>query len=95
MSYAVIARYECAPTDVDIIRTALVAMRERTPSEPGNLQYTVHTEIGQKGVFVLYERYVDKTAFEAHKSSEHFVEHIAGTVFPRLTGRTVTFAEEL
>ncbi len=71
-SYAVIARYECAPADAEIIRAALLAMREHT-----------------------HERYVDKSAFEAHKSSEHFVEHIVETVFPCLTGRTVMFAGEL
>ena len=40
---------------------------------------------GQPGVFVLYERYTDEVAFQAHLATEHW---------PRLRGQVLPFLEE-
>lgn len=95
MPYAVVAHYKGAPEDAGLIRGALLEMREHTLREPGNLLYVVHADTADDAAFTLYEQYADEAAFEAHTKSEHFAEHILGTVRPRLLERTVTFATVL
>ncbi|MGW2965005.1 putative quinol monooxygenase [Streptomyces sp. NPDC001220] len=93
MAYAVVARYRCAPADEATVRAALLKAREATRTEPAGLMYEVHVMEGEPGGFLLYERYVDREGFEAHRASAHFAEVIVGVVLPLLTERTVTFAE--
>ncbi|MEU9157501.1 putative quinol monooxygenase [Streptomyces sp. NPDC048417] len=93
MAYTVVAHYRCAPADEAAVRAALLKAREATRTEPANLLYEVHVVEGERGGFLLYERYVDREGFEAHKAAEHFKEVVVGVVWPLLTERTVTFAE--
>ncbi|GAA2614722.1 putative quinol monooxygenase [Paractinoplanes durhamensis] len=96
MPYAVIAHYRCPAQEAAQIREALLAMREHTLKEPGNQAYEVHAEVGaEPPAFILYERYTDRAAFDAHAASEHFEKFILGIVRPLLTDRTVRFAETL
>ncbi|WP_327712330.1 antibiotic biosynthesis monooxygenase [Streptomyces sp. NBC_00464] len=95
MAYAVFAHYRCEPADGATVRAALLKMREHTRNEPANLVYEVHAQEEVPGGFVLYEVYTDRAGFDAHASTDHFAELIAGTVRPLLTDRTVTFAERL
>jgi quinol monooxygenase YgiN len=95
MVYAVIARYTCAPDDVDTVRAALLVMRDRTRAEPGNLAYVVHEDADTVGVFVLYEQYVDRAGFDAHTRTPHFEEQIIAVVRPLLEDRSVVFANVL
>ena len=95
MTYAVVARYVCDPADAEEVRSVLLTMRDHTRSEPANRAYVVHEEVDVPGAFVLYEQYDDRTGFDAHTASRHFLEHIIGRVRPLLTDRTVHFAEVL
>ncbi|MFJ8864680.1 putative quinol monooxygenase [Streptomyces sp. NPDC102473] len=95
MAFAVIAHYRCAPSDEATVRAALLAMREHTLTEPGNLGYEVHAEVDQPGAFVLYERYADRAGFDAHAGADYFDELIVRTVRPLLSERAVTFADVL
>ncbi|WP_030611438.1 putative quinol monooxygenase [Streptomyces fulvoviolaceus] len=95
MSYAVVAHYRCEPADEGTVRAALLKAREGTRAEPANLMYEVHGVADQPGGFLLYERYVDRDGFEAHKVADHFKELIVGTVWPLLVERSVSFAEVL
>ncbi|MFJ3803763.1 putative quinol monooxygenase [Streptomyces sp. NPDC090088] len=95
MAYAVVAQYRCAPADADAVRAALRKAQAASRAEPANLMYEVHEVEGEPGGFLLYERYVDKEGFEAHKAAEHFKEVVVGVVWPLLVERTVTFAEVL
>ncbi|MEU6349129.1 putative quinol monooxygenase [Streptomyces sp. NPDC047072] len=95
MAFTVVAHYRCEPADADTVRAALLKAREGARTEPGNLMYEVHTVVDRPGEFLLYERYVDREGFEAHKVAEHFQEIVVGVVWPLLLERTVTFAEVL
>jgi quinol monooxygenase YgiN len=88
--YAVIAHYRCTAQNAGLIQEALLMMHEHTLKEPGTLAYEVHAE---PPAFILYEQYADRAAFDAHAGSEHFAEHILGTVRPRLTHRDVLFGD--
>ncbi|MEV1025363.1 antibiotic biosynthesis monooxygenase [Streptomyces sp. NPDC050264] len=95
MAYAVFAHYRCDAADAEAVRDALLKMREYTREEPANVTYEVHAEAERPGGFVLYEVYEDRAGFDAHGAAAHFEELILGVVRPKLTERTVTFAEVL
>lgn len=95
MTFAVVARYTCAPEDVSEIRSRLMAMREHTLQEPANLAYVVHQDAEDPHIFLLYEQYLDRSGFDAHAQTPHFAEHIAGFIRPRLLERTAYFSEVL
>ena len=95
MPYAVIAIYRCAAADTALVRDTLLKMRDHTRREPGNLAYEVHADADDPAAFILYEKYADRAGFEAHAASPHFAEYILGTVRPKLTERTVRFADVL
>ncbi len=95
MPYAVIAHYQCRPEDVELVRDALLKMREHTLQEPANLFYIVHSDPEDPTSFTLYEQYTDQSGFEAHAQTPHFTEHIVEKVRPRLLNRTVTFLDVL
>ena len=44
-------------------------------AEPGCLTYLVHRDVNEPRTFFLYEQYRDAAAFDAHRSSAHFMEH--------------------
>jgi quinol monooxygenase YgiN len=93
MPYAVVAHYRCEPADAGLVRDALLAMREHTLREPGNLAYVVHADAGAEAAFTLYEQYADQAAFDAHTRTPHFTQYIVEVVRPRLTERTVWFGD--
>jgi quinol monooxygenase YgiN len=88
MEFVVIARYRASAGEEDRVEAALREMRTPSRSEPGNLGYEVMRDPGQAGVFVLYERYTDEAAFQAHLATGHFVTWLRGQVLPFLEERT-------
>ena len=46
-------------------------------------------------VFLMYEQYRDKAAFEEHGQTEHFKEIALGELFPLLESRERNFYETL
>jgi quinol monooxygenase YgiN len=88
MEFVVIAQYKARAGEEDRVEAALKHMREPSRAEPGNLDYQVLRDPRQRAVFVLYERYVDHAAFEAHLATAHFGTWLTGQVLPFLDGRT-------
>jgi quinol monooxygenase YgiN len=88
MEFAVIAQYQARAGEAGRVEAALKEMRKPSRAEPGNLDYQVMRDPGQPGVFVLYERYTDEAAFQAHLATEHFATWLRGQVLPFLDGRT-------
>jgi quinol monooxygenase YgiN len=88
MEFVVIAQYRARTGEEGRVEEALRKMVAPTRAEPGNLDYQVFRDPGQQGAFVLFERYADAEAFEAHRSSEHFATWLSGQVLPALAERT-------
>ena len=88
MEFVVIAQYRTQAGEEGRVEAALKEMRQPTRAEPGNLDYQVMRDPGQPGVFVLYERYADADAFQAHLATEHFGTWLKGQVLPFLEERT-------
>ena len=88
MEFVVIAQYTVRPGEEEQVASALRNMRAPSRAEPGNLDYQVLRDPQQPGRFVLYERYTDEAAFQAHLATEHFATWLRGQVLPFLDGRT-------
>jgi quinol monooxygenase YgiN len=88
MEFVVIAHYKTRAGEQDRVEAALRNMREPSRAEPGNLDYQVLRDPRQPEVFVLYERYVDEAAFDAHRATAHFDAWVNRQVLPFLAERT-------
>ena len=88
MEFVVIAQYRARAGEEGRVEQGLRKMVEPTRAEPGNLDYQVFRDPGQPAVFVLFERYADEAAFDAHRSSPHFTAWLSGQVLPSLAERT-------
>ncbi|MFD1929939.1 MULTISPECIES: putative quinol monooxygenase [Nonomuraea] len=75
----------------DIIRIITPLSRQ----EPGNLGYQAHVCVDDPRRFMIYERYVDAAAFEAHRASAHFQKYVVGDCLARLASREVVAYEPL
>jgi len=88
MESVVIAQYRARAGEEGRVVGALREMRKPSQAEPGNRDYQVFRDPRQPGVFVLYERYADEAAFQAHLATQHFATWLKGEVLPFLDERT-------
>jgi quinol monooxygenase YgiN len=95
MSYVVTAYYRAIPIEHDAVADLLRRAAQASRQEPGCRDYQVHQRIGHVGEFLLYERYDDEAAYEAHQATEHFSTVVLGDIVPRLESRERSFYETL
>jgi quinol monooxygenase YgiN len=95
MAFVLVARMTAKEGEQDraaeIIPQLVAASRE----EPGNVLYIAHRDPEDPRVFLMYEQYADKDAFEAHGASDHFKELGAGQLFGLMEDRQRSFYETL
>ena len=84
----VIARYRTRPGAGDSVAEVLAKHIKATRAEEGCIGFDVARSTENRDEFVLYERYVDETAFESHRESPHFKQFILAQVVPMLEERT-------
>ncbi|GAA3240105.1 putative quinol monooxygenase [Nonomuraea helvata] len=73
----VIALLKAKPDCVDEVEQRLRDLQRRTRDEPGALEYAVHRR--DSGGFLLYERYVDQAACDAHFAAPYVTEFLHET----------------
>lgn len=62
------------PADkADDVARILVELAGKTRAEPGCLGFEVNRSNDDARAFVLYEKWADQTALDAHYASEHFI----------------------
>jgi len=83
----VVARYRAQPDRADEIARVLAEHVAATRREPGCVQFVAYRSSDDADQFLLYEQYVDETAFEAHRASAHFRGYVEGTIVPLLAER--------
>ncbi len=64
--------FSFAPDDAEKAEAILRELREASRKEKGVIGFDVARSLEQPNVFVLWERYEDAAALEAHKATEHF-----------------------
>jgi quinol monooxygenase YgiN len=87
MEFVVIAQYRARAGEAGRVEQALRNMVAPTRAEPGNRDYQVFRDPKDSSRFVLFERYADEEAFEAHRETPHFGTWLAGVVLPALEDR--------
>lgn len=87
MEFVVMAQYRAREGEADRVDEALRNMVTPTRAEPGNLDYRAFRDPNDPSLFVLFERYADEEAFQAHRATAHFATWLAGVVLPALADR--------
>jgi quinol monooxygenase YgiN len=64
-------------------------------SEPGCLQYDVHRVADEPRVFILWERYADEAALDAHTAAPHVQALVFEQALPLLEERVRTYLHPL
>jgi autoinducer 2-degrading protein len=95
VAFVVVAIWKARPGEEGRIQEVLRAMTPLSRQEPGNLQYEAQVSRQDPARFLLYERYVSAQAFEAHRASAHFQEHVVGHALGLLESREVSTWETL
>ena len=91
----VVARYLVRGGQEQIVESLLGENAVASRTEPGCLEFTVFRAIDEPRAFLLYERYTDEAAFQAHRNTPHFESIIEDRVVPLLDERTWTRMEPI
>lgn len=91
----VVAHYRAAPGNADAVAAALQEYAPQVRSEPGCAGFDAHRRRDDPAEFVLYERYLGQTEFDAHVASAHYEAIARDRIRPLLADRTVAFYEPL
>ncbi|MEN3279231.1 MAG: hypothetical protein V7607_371 [Solirubrobacteraceae bacterium] len=93
MAYVLIARMTAREGEQDRAAEIVRELAAASSAEPGNVHYIPHRDPEDPRVFLLYEQYRDKAAFEEHGQTEHFKTLAAGQLFPLMEERERRFYE--
>jgi quinol monooxygenase YgiN len=90
---ALIVHYQAKPGMGDEVAALLARHAAATRAEPGNLDFVALRSVEDPDAFVLYERYADSDAFEAHTASPHYEGIAVAQIRPLLAERTLRFCQ--
>ncbi len=77
MSLTIIARIEAQAEHVELIKTECLKMIEPTRAEQGCLQYDLHQDNADPAVFLFYERWETREAWQVHMENAHLKAFLA------------------
>jgi quinol monooxygenase YgiN len=89
VAFVVLARWTAKKGQENAIAAILESLIPLSRQEPGNLGYEVNVSSSAPQVFLLYEKYVDPEAFQAHRDTGHFRRLVLGEAMPLLESREV------
>ena len=90
----VVARYVVNEGHEDSVVSLLRSNAEASRQEPDCLEFSVYRDVEDPGRILLYERYTDEDAFQAHRHTTHFRNLVEGQVVPLLEERVWTRISE-
>lgn len=85
----VAARWLVKDGHLEEVLAIVAELAPQSLAEPGCLGYEVYRGIDAPDSLLLFERYRDATALEAHKQSAHYQALVVGRIIPLLAGRRV------
>jgi quinol monooxygenase YgiN len=95
MAFVLVARLTAREGEQDRAAEIIPELAAASSAEPGNVHYIPHRDPEDPRVFLMYEQYRDKAAFEEHGQTEHFQSIAVGELFPLMEGRERNFYETL
>lgn len=84
-----IVRMEFVPEDREAIAAALTALAAASRKEPGCLDYVPCTVDGEPDNVLIWERYENQAAAEAHRATPHFKKYAVGVLYQKMRQRVV------
>jgi quinol monooxygenase YgiN len=93
MAFVLVVRLTARDGEQDRAADLIRRLVEATRAEPGNVHYIPHRDPEDPRVFLMYEQYRDKAAFEEHGQTEHFQTLAVGEIFPLMENRERNFYE--
>lgn len=87
--YVIVARYLTKAGEEDSVAEFLTKMAALSNSnqEPGCMTYAINQSVDDPRSFLLYEQYVDESAFDAHTKTDYFKELVLDGAVPLLEHR--------
>ena len=64
------------PESIETLRPVLEKLIEETRKEEGNLKYDWYQDAKEPGTFIAIETFKNQEAFQAHLSSQYFIQGI-------------------
>ena len=95
MAFVLVARMTTRDGEQDRAAELIPQLVEASRAEPGNVHYIAHRDPEDPRVFLMYEQYRDKAAFEEHGGTDHFQTLAVGEIFPLMESRERAFYETL
>jgi quinol monooxygenase YgiN len=95
MAYVLVVRMTAREGDQERAAELIPRLVEASRAEPGNVLYIAHRDPEDPRVFLMYEQYRDKLAFEEHGQTEHFKTLGLGELFGLMENRERAFYETL
>jgi quinol monooxygenase YgiN len=95
MAYTLVARMTARDGEQDRAEELIRRLGEASRQEPGVVHYIAHRDPEDPRVFLMYEQYRDKSAFEEHGQTDHFKELAVEQLFPLMESRERNFYETL
>lgn len=95
MAFVLVARMRTREGEQERAAELIDKLAEGSRAEPGNVHYIPHRDPDNPRVFMIYEQYRDKAAFEEHGQTEHFKTLAAGELFPLMEERERSFYETI
>lgn len=89
MAFVVAATWLAKEGEEGRVEETIRTMTPLSRDEEGNLFYQAQVNPEEPRRFFLYEQYVDEAAYEAHKATPHFQEHVFGYIIEYLEERSV------
>ena len=93
MAYVLVARMTAREGEEERAAELIRELATASAQEPGNVHYLAHRDPEDPRVFLIYEQYRDKAAFEEHGQTEHFQTLGVGEIFPLMETRERNFYE--
>ena len=95
--HIVVATWVAKEGEEEAVERILRTISAESEKEPACHEFTVYRSKSDPRHYMLYERYDDEAAFQAHRESEHFKRYVIDDVLAneRLEQRFAKFYESL
>ena len=79
MALTILAQITAAPGKEDLVRTELEKLVPITRAEAGCIQYDLHVDNENPGVFVFYETWESRELWQDHMKAPHLAAYMQAT----------------
>jgi quinol monooxygenase YgiN len=95
MAFVLVVKMTAREGEEERAAELMAELAEASSAEPGCNIYVPHRDPENPRVFLMYEQYRDKAAFEEHGQTEHFQRLAVGELFGLMEGRERAIYETL